>query len=154
MKKLLLILSLILITTNCYAKDKTVKLTIAQWIVGQSFTKVGDTNLVIIFDKNHTYRFYKITTKQPKTYTKFKFTFSDPKSEMTFVNKGTWTTNEVQNELIITNTQGQSYVFNFIPPNDELVCMLIKGSLSNANINESWVSVLDLTDDDPGYQGP
>lgn len=154
MKKILLILSLIFITTNSYSKNRQNELTIEKWITGQFFTKVSDSNLDIFFKKDHTYYFYKTTIRQPNTYTKFKFTFSKPKLEMTPVYKGTWTTNEVTKELIITNTQGQSFVFNFIPPNDDLVCMLIKGSLVNSNINESWVSVLDLTDDDTGYQGP
>ena len=156
MKKILPTLSLLLviITTNCYSKDKPSELTIAQWITGQFFTKVSDSNLDIFFKKDHTYLIYKATIKQPNTYTKFKFKFSSPKLEMTPVYKGTWTTNEIAKELTITNSQGQSFVFNFIPPNDDLVCMLIKGSFNNANVNESWVSVIDLTDDDPGYQGP
>jgi len=80
--------------------------------------------------------------------------FGKPKLELTPFDQGKWTVNNYTNEVSISNSQGQTFTYKFMPPNDDLICMLIAGSLDNANINQSWVSVLELSDDDPGYQGP
>ncbi len=147
--KFLLIIPLLLLTINGYANS----LSIEAWVTGQFFSKVGDSSIDILFEKNHTCLLYK-TTRRKSTFTRFKFTLGKPKLEMHLVTKGTWFTNETENELIIKGLQGKSFVFKFIPPNDDDVTMLISGTLDNANIKESYVSVLDLEDDTPDYQGP
>jgi hypothetical protein len=153
-RRLLLVSILFLLSSFIYANDKPRDLTAEQWLVGQYFSKVNDTNIEIFFKKNHTVLFYKWTTKKPKTFTKFKLSFGKPKLELTPFDQGKWTVNNYTNEVSISNSQRQTFTYKFLPPNDDLICMLIAGSLDNANINQSWVSVVELSDDDPGYQGP
>ena len=153
-RKLLFIFILFLSPTFLYATDKSRDLSAEQWLTEQYFTKLDDTNLEIFFKKNHTVLFYRWTTKQPKTFTRFKLSFGKPKLELIPFDQGKWTANNYTNEVSISNSKGQTFTYKFLPPNDDLVCMLIAGSLDNANINQSWVSVLDISEDDPGYQGP
>lgn len=154
MNKILLLFTLMFISFFSQGNERNDNLSIEESISGQFFSKVNEPNLDILFKKDHTYNLYRTQIVKPKTYTKFKFSFGKPKSDMVLVGKGKWISNKIDNEVTIFNSEGQSFTYHFIPPNDELVCLLIAGSLDNANIKQSWVSVLDFTDDDPGYKGP